>query len=170
MSETASRERLQPSLLDRLTDNAPDQTRESFDQQTLTLRGLRQAVLRDLTWLLNTTHLAATEDLSALPRVALSTLNYGIPALTGRTGMAGRVGGLDADLLTVIRAFEPRIQPDTLEIRVGHGASADSAIPTLSFEIRGELWAQPVPEQLFLETAIDLETRLAVVADKRSRG
>ncbi|MGC8474955.1 MAG: type VI secretion system baseplate subunit TssE [Acetobacteraceae bacterium] len=170
MSETASRERLQPSLLDRLTDNAPEQKREGFDQQTLTLRGLRQAVLRDLTWLLNTTHLAATQDLSATPRAAASTLNFGIPALTGRTGIGGRLGGIDKDIAAAIRAFEPRIQPDTISVRVVHASGTDSAIPTLRFEIRGEMWAQPVPEQLFLETQIDLETRMAAVTDKRSRG
>ncbi len=65
MHEIASRERLQPSLLDRLTDAAPEQTRETFEQQTLGMQQLRQAVLRDLAWLLNTTNLAATEDLSA---------------------------------------------------------------------------------------------------------
>ena len=170
MSETASRERLQPSLLDRLTDNAPEQKRESFDQQTLTLRGLRQAVLRDLTWLLNTTHLSAVEDLSTTPRAAASTLNFGIPALTGRTGVGGRAGGIEKDIAAAIRAFEPRIQPDTINVRVAHASGADSAIPTLRFEIRGELWAQPVPEQLFLETQIDLETRSTAVTDKRSRG
>jgi hypothetical protein len=38
------------------------------------------------------------------------------------------------------------------------------------FEIAGELWAQPVPQQLFLETSIELETRLAVVTDARAGG
>jgi len=38
------------------------------------------------------------------------------------------------------------------------------------FEIEGELWTQPVPQQLFLETSIELETRLAVVTDARRRG
>ncbi len=35
------------------------------------------------------------------------------------------------------------------------------------FEIEGELWAQPVPVQLFLETTIEVETRVAVVTDLR---
>ena len=38
------------------------------------------------------------------------------------------------------------------------------------FEIQGELWAQPVPQQLFLETMIELETRMAVVTDAKARG
>ena len=40
-------------------------------------------------------------------------------------------------------------------------------MPALVFEIEGELWAQPVPQQLFLETTIEVETRLAVVTELR---
>jgi predicted component of type VI protein secretion system len=42
-----------------------------------------------------------------------------------------------------------------------------SAVPALVFEIEGELWAQPVPVKLFLETTINVETRLAVVTETR---
>jgi len=58
---------------------APMQKRESFDQQALSMQQLRQAVLRDLGALLNATNLATLDDLSETPRVAKSTINYGIP-------------------------------------------------------------------------------------------
>ena len=48
MAELTLRERLQPSLLDRLTDLAPENRRESLDQQSLSTQQMRQAVLRDL--------------------------------------------------------------------------------------------------------------------------
>lgn len=168
MAEAVSRERLQPSLIDRLTDHAPEHRREAFDQQTLSMPQLRQAVLRDLGWLLNTTNLASTEDLSAVPLVAKSTLNYGAPGFTGAIATTDRMSSLEAALTTAIRAFEPRIRPETLSVRLRGGAS-DAATPTVVFEIAGDLWAHPVPEQLFLETAIELETRLAVVTDNRAR-
>jgi len=57
MAELAPRERLQPSLLDRLTDDEPDQEVESRERRVLSVRGLREGVLRDLAWLLNTTNL-----------------------------------------------------------------------------------------------------------------
>jgi type VI secretion system protein ImpF len=79
MSGLRGRERLQPSLLDRLTDNAPGQKREGPDEQALSMTQLRQAVLRDLGALLNTTNLATLHDLSNTPLAARSTLNYGIP-------------------------------------------------------------------------------------------
>jgi type VI secretion system protein ImpF len=160
----ASRERLQPSLLDRLTDNAPETRRESLDQQSLSMIQLRQAVLRDLAWLLNTTNLAATEDLATTPRVAASTLNFGVPGFTGLIAASRKVATLELAIANAIRAYEPRIRPDTLRVRARE-AGDSAAVPTLVFDIQGELWAQPVPQQLFLETSIDIETRLAVVTD-----
>ncbi|MDE2581315.1 MAG: type VI secretion system baseplate subunit TssE [Rhodospirillales bacterium] len=168
MAESIGRERLQPSLLDRLTDHAPESQRESFDQQSLSMPQLRQAVLRDLAWLLNTTNLASTGDLSPFPLTMKSTLNYGAPGLTGLIATGERLNQLESELTTAIHAFEPRIRPDSLSVRLRRGP-ADEATPTIRFEIAGELWAHPVPEQLFVETAIELETRLAVVTDRRVR-
>jgi type VI secretion system protein ImpF len=166
MADNASRERLQPSLLDRLTDQAPDHTRETFEQQTLGMLQLRQAVLRDLAWLLNTTNMAATEDMSTTPLAMKSTINFGVPGLAGNIGTASRLGAIEAGIAEAIRAFEPRIRPDTLRVRL-RPSSDDKPTPSLMFEIRGELWAQPVPQQLFLETSIELETRMAVITDAR---
>jgi type VI secretion system protein ImpF len=169
MAELSRRERLQPSLLDRLTDMAPENRRESLDQQALTMQQLRQAVLRDLAWLLNTTNLAATDDLDDFPRAAASTLNFGVPGFTGMVAAAERVTSLESAIAAAIRNYEPRIRPDTLRVRARE-ARDDQAVPTLMFDIQGELWAQPLPQQLFLETSIDIETRLAVVTDTRTRG
>jgi len=169
MAEVTSRERLQPSLLDRLTDNAPEARRESFDQQTLTFPQLRQAVLRDLSWLLNTTNLATTDDLAGAPLAVKSTINYGVPGLAGLIGTSRRLKSIESGIVDAIRAFEPRIKPETLAVRLREGLG-EQATPTVIFEIEGELWAQPVPEQLFLETSIELETRLTVVTDTRARG
>lgn len=169
MADTTSRERLQPSLLDRLTDNAPDNQRESFDQQTLSMMQLRRAVLRDLAWLLNTTNLAATEDLAGLALAARSTINYGVPGMAGMVSSSNRLSSLESGISDAIRAFEPRIRPETLKVRLRED-TGEKATPAVVFEIEGELWAQPVPEQLFLESSIELETRLAVVTEARMRG
>lgn len=168
MADPSRSDRLQPSLLDRLTDNAPDQRRETLGQQTLTMQQLRQAVLRDLAWILNTTNLATSEDLAASPRAARSTLNFGIPGFAGLVRAAGPGSGLEALLADAIRAFEPRIRPDSIHVRA-RPPHEDNPLPALIFEIEGELWAQPVPQQLFLQTSIELETRLAVVTDARPR-
>jgi type VI secretion system protein ImpF len=164
MSGAKGGERLQPSLLDRLTDNAPQQARESYDLQTLTMAQLRQAVVRDLAALLNTTNLATLQDLSATPLAARSTLNYGIPGFAGMTGSAARVANLERELANAIRVYEPRINPDSVRVQL-RGSRANEANPALVFEIEGELWAHPLPVRLFLETSIDVETRQAVVAE-----
>ena len=53
MPEPTARDRLQPSLLDRLIDDAPQHAREGSDGRVLTRQQLRAAVLRDLSWLFN---------------------------------------------------------------------------------------------------------------------
>ena len=174
MSGLKGRERLQPSLLDRLTDNAPSQKRENFDQQTLSMVQLRQAVLRDLSALLNTTNLTTLDketleegdSLATTPLAAKSTINYGIPGFAGMIESSSRIVTLERELADAIRAYEPRIRPESLRVRA-RGSLASDANPALVFEIEGELWAQPVPVQMFLETAIEVETRLAVVTDMK---
>jgi type VI secretion system protein ImpF len=161
------RERLQPSLLDRLTDNNPSAKRDGPDQQVLTLAQLRQAVLRDLAALLNTSNLETNVDLDSVPHVARSTVNYGIPGLAGLLESSSRIHSLEEELETAIRAFEPRIKADSLKVRI-RGTDAESGMPSILFEIEGELWAQPVPIQLFLETKIEVETRLAAVTEVKS--
>jgi type VI secretion system protein ImpF len=53
MAELTPKDRLQPSLLDRLTDEEPDQPQESREKRVLSLNRLRESVLRDLAWLFN---------------------------------------------------------------------------------------------------------------------
>ena len=167
-NDLARRERLQPSLLDRLTDHAPEHRRESFEQQTLSAAQLRQAVLRDLAWLLNTVSLGATEDLDGTPRAAQSAINYGLPGLSGMLRTAGKVSGLEAVIAQAIKTYEPRIRPETLRVRVRPPDDADPT-PALRFIIEGEIWAQPAPQPVFLETAIEVESRHAVVTDAGRR-
>src|SRR5579864_9082573 len=126
MSGLKGRERLQPSLLDRLTDNAPGQSRDSPDQQALTMAQLRQAVLRDLGALFNTTNLATLQDLSDTPLTEKSTLNYGIPGFAGMTDSSARVVALERELVDAIRAYEPRIRSETVRVRM-RGSSDDEA-------------------------------------------
>ena len=166
MAELNRTERLQPSLLDRLTDLAPEQRKEALDQQTLTMAQLRRAVLRDLGWLLNATNLAAIDDLPDGSLVARSTLNFGVPGIAGTDAGSGNT--LETDIAEAIRTFEPRIKPETLKVRT-RPRDRTEGLPTLVLEITGELWAQPVPQQLFLETSIELDTRIAVVTEGKGR-
>lgn len=168
MAELTSLERLQPSLLDRLSDDDTEHAVEPRDKRVLSMRGLRKAVLRDLGWLLNSTSLGSFRDLGAYPLTSQSVLNFGLPDLAGKTA-----AGLDRDELArrirqAIWDFEPRILRDS--VRVVPVASGAAASPNqMAFEIHGELWGQPLPERLYLKTELDLEAGEARVFDIETR-
>ena len=48
MAELTLQERLQPSLLDRLTDDEPGNLKEAAERRVLTLNQLKASVLREL--------------------------------------------------------------------------------------------------------------------------
>lgn len=167
MAELTPSERLQPSLLDRLTDDAPAERTESRDQRVLTAQRLRAALLRDLAWLLNTGHLETVEDLDDYPDVRKSVLNYGIPDLTGLTIVGADTLQMEKAVRQAIAVFEPRISPQSLSVTVEKG-EADGARNALVFRIEGELWAQPAPQALYLKTQVDLETGDVTVTEGRA--
>ena len=156
MNEQTSREHLQPALLDRLTDEAPAKKTETRNEKVISMRRLKQAILRDLAWLFNTTHLAAVRDLSEFPNVSHSTLNYGVPDFSGQTASGADIDRLEQALKQAICDFEPRILRKTLVVRAVV-AKDEMSYNAVCFEIEGELWAQPAPEHLVLRTELDLE-------------
>jgi type VI secretion system protein ImpF len=164
MAELTQQERLQPCLLDRLTDDHPEERQESREQRVISLRRLREGVLRDLQWLLNATNLATLEDLSAYPQVAQSVLNYGMPSLAGTLVSSVDVVEFERRIQQVIIDFEPRILRDTLKVRVSV-APDQMSHNAMTFEIAGQLWAQPVPQRLYLKTEIDLELGAVTLSD-----
>jgi type VI secretion system protein ImpF len=156
MAELTPQERLQPALLDRLTDDNPDQSTESRDQRVLSLQRLRAALLRDLAWLLNTGRLETTDDLTDYPEVRNSVLNYGIPDLTGLTIAGADTVAIEKAVRAAIALFEPRIGARTLKVSVDTHAG-DAGRNAMVFRITGELWAKPASQPLYLRTEVDLE-------------
>lgn len=162
-------ERLQPSLLDRLTDDEPQKEAEARERRVLSLGKLREAVKRDLSWLLNCGNLEAAQDLSAFPLAARSVLNYGVPDLAGRTAASADLREVERALRQAIWDFEPRILRNSLSVRAVESAD-DAAHNVIAFEIEGELWAEPVPLHLLLRTEFDLEAGRARVTESRGSG
>lgn len=156
MPELSQKERLQLSLLDRLSDDEPDKLHESREKRIISVSRLRQLVQRDITWLLNSVGSAAHLDLTEYPEVAKSTLNYGIIDLAGYTSAVFNPKHIERELIKCIKNYEPRIIPKTLKVKI-HVADKEMNKHTVSFEISGDLWAQPLPLQLFLKTEIDLQ-------------
>jgi type VI secretion system protein ImpF len=157
-------DQLQPALLDRLTDEQPDKKLEPRTERVVSKRRLREAVLRDLTWLFNTTRLDPDMDPATLPNARRSVINYGLPALSGQTASSLDISDLERAIRQAVVDFEPRILPGTLHVRaleVGRFENHN----VIGVEISGQLWAQPVPLELLVRTEIDLETGQVEVAD-----
>jgi type VI secretion system protein ImpF len=166
MAELAPRERLQPSLLDRLTDDEPGNPAEPRERRVLSLRTLRQGVLRDLAWLLNSTNLLSVVDVGKLPHVANSVLNFGVPDLSGNSVSSLNLGKLERAIRQAIWDFEPRLVRGTVTVKAVSGKLDQNK---LTFEIEADLWAQPYPERLYLKTELDLE-RGAVLLSESGAG
>jgi type VI secretion system protein ImpF len=157
-------ERLQPALLDRLTDDEPEQTVEPREQRVMSKNRLRQAVLRDLAWLFNATRLDRGLDPVKAPYARRSDINYGLPPLSGSTASSLEIPDLERAIRQAIIDFEPRILPNTLQVKaleIDHLEHHN----LIGIEIHGQLWAQPVPLELLVRTEIDLETGKVEIAD-----
>lgn len=155
MAELLPSERLQPALLDRLRDDEPNQHQESREQRVLSLTQLRSSVLRDLNWLFNAIGLAAVQELAAYPQVMHTVLNYGLPDLAGKVVAGLDLAGLERLLRQAILDYEPRLLPKTLHVRAVPALETQSQ-RTIAFDIEAQLWAQPLPVQLYLKTELDL--------------
>lgn len=175
MATAEVRDRLQPALLDRLTDDAPGQREEPVERRVMSKTQLRQAVLRDLGWLFN-----ATQPLGSIngsisgvpndvhPTVAESVLNYGLPALSGQLVSKVDVSLLERTIRQAILRFEPRLLADTLKVVALESTHVLDTHNMIEFEIRGHLWAQPVPLEVLLRTKLDLEAGQVEVRDATS--
>ena len=156
MGQWSLKERLQPSLLDRLTDLRPDKKTESSSQQVLSQKQFKEAVIRDVGWLLNAVSMDSVFDLSAYPEVENSVLNYGLPDISGHTAASIDTAKLEKSLRRAIHQFEPRFIQNSLEISV-HSDADEMSHNSLIFEIQGVVFGQPMPFHVVLRSELDLE-------------
>jgi type VI secretion system protein ImpF len=162
MAELTPLERLQPCLLDRLTDDEPEKTEESRNQRVISQARYKRGVLRDLEWLFGASAHLPEEGrrqfkLSDYPEADRSVINFGMRQLCGM--LAPNMDELERELAESVRVFEPRIINHTLTVK----ASVERHVVTI--EMFGELWANPVSEKLFIKTSIDLENGQCSLGD-----
>jgi len=125
---------------------------------------LRASVQRDLGWLLNTTYMEAGVDLDDLPEIRDSVLNYGVPSIAGDVPNKADVAALTEAIRRAVLRFEPRLLPGSLKV-TAMDAKENSHTGAISFGIEGQLWAQPLPIQVYLKTDIDLDIGSVTVTD-----
>ena len=158
-------DRLQPALLDRLIDDHAGQSGPTRHVRIMTRNELRQAVLRDLSWLFNVTNLESSVAMPGMPLTQRSVVNFGLPALAGQTASTVEVADLERAIRKAITTFEPRILADSLDVRAVSELAGMDHHNVIGIEIRGQLWAQPVPLELLLRTEVDLETGKVEVSE-----
>ena len=165
MADPPLKDRLQPVLLDRLTDEEPLITQEPREQRVVSKSRLRQAVLRDLAWLLNANRLEQRDEFRGAPLARRSVINFGLPAFSGRAASSVEPVELERAIAAAVRDFEPRILPGTLEVKALVSDSQHEKHNIIGAEIHGLLWSQPVPLAMLVRTEIDLETGEVDIAD-----
>jgi type VI secretion system protein ImpF len=117
---------------------------------------LRKLVNSDLVALFNTTHLNSAEDLSSAPEVRKSILNFGFPDLVRRSIDENEVSGIAREIETTLRAFEPRLAPNSIRARRDETVSSDTL--TVRFLVSAELRAEPVNIQAEFIAEVEVDS------------
>ncbi len=145
---------LQPSVLDRLLDEAPETEREPARMRGQRTSELHASVRRDLENLLNTRWFARSWP-GNLSEIGKSVVGYGIPDVAAAN--LGAAEGRNRFLELVERAitmFEPRF----VKVRVVPLENVDSLDRTLRFRIEAMLHASPAPEPVVYDSVLDRST------------
>lgn len=156
MADRTLTERLQPSILDRLTDEDRSKTTEGPSERMIDIRRLREIIQRDLSWLLNTGNLDSEIDPEMYPHARRSVLNYGIPDPTGDFAHLKRAKGVRDSIQRAIELFEPRIIESSLNVIIH--TEDNKRQPVIVFDIVADMWAQPLPTELYLRSQFDTTT------------
>ncbi len=160
MADKTLAERLQPSLLDRLTDNEPESLKESRDSRVIDVTRLREIIQRDLSWLLNTSNLENTFDPNEMPHMARSVLNYGLGEVSGSYSTSVRAEKIRQSIERAIAIHEPRIIEGSVDVTLTQEDDDGefNSEMTVALNIRADMWAQPLPLELYLRSHVDVTT------------
>jgi type VI secretion system protein ImpF len=142
------------SVLDRLIDREPNSQIEAPLSRSQSVRALKNAVQRDLEWLLNTRRIFQEPD-ESLKEVNRSLYMYGLPDFT-TYAMASPPdrAKLVRQLLSAVKLFEPRL----VNARIVPVEASDTGIQELRFRIEGLLAMDPAPEPVSFDTVIELRS------------
>jgi len=136
------------SVLDRLTA-----VEEWPATRSQSLRFYKEALKRDLEWLLNTRQ-PPIPELVEYPLARTSVINFGLPDITSLgLSSASDHGRLRKAIEICLRNYEPRL----MDVRVTLEGS-DTADRRLRFHIEGNLKLDPAPEEISFDTVLELSS------------
>jgi type VI secretion system protein ImpF len=142
------------SVLDRLIDLEPSSSMENPLSRSQSVRVLKNAVRRDLEWLLNSRRICDPPD-EGLKELNRSTYTYGLPDLSSLTMAAsGDRNKLVRQILATINLFEPRLA----NVRLVMIEAPDSAKKDVRLRVEAMLRMDPVPEPISFDTVIELKS------------
>jgi len=117
------------------------------------LRYYKEALKRDLEWLLNTRQ-PPIDSLANYELARASTLNYGLPDISAMgLNSASDNRRLRQAVETCLRNYEPRL----IDVRVTLEKS-DVAERRLRFHIEGSMKLDPAPEEISFDTVLELSS------------
>ncbi|MBK7992307.1 MAG: type VI secretion system baseplate subunit TssE [Blastocatellia bacterium] len=152
MSRFDSEIHITPSVIDRLLDDEPELTQEALASRSRSLQQFKQAVKRDLEWLLNTRQTLKISD--ELKELSHSIANYGLPDLSNvNVKSVNEQHKLEQLLEKIIKIFEPRLE-DTL-VKLEPVLENE---PALHFRIDAKLKVEPAPELVSFDTVLRLDS------------
>ena len=111
---------------------------------------------------MNTTHLAAVVDLADYPEVKTSVLNFGVPDLAGKALTPRVIQERSRQIAAAITAFEPRMEPKTLEVEPLRTIERENAV---TFVIRGDITAAVQAMPVEFKTDIELDTASVILRE-----
>ena len=153
--------RITLSVLDRLLDYEPEVSSEPPASRAKSMRLFRQAVRRDLEWLLNTRQLA-TPLPEGLKEVRNSLAAYGLPDFTSaNTGDSDDQAQVRASIEETIRTFEPRLQDVVVTLEPRRETER-----SLRFRIDAVMMVDPAPEPVTFDTTLQLVSGEYKVSEK----
>lgn len=155
------------SVLERLIDRDPAAPADAPASRASSVRQLKNALRRDLEWLLNTrrTPEPAGPEYEHLER---SLFNYGLPDITSLQWNSGRDRQRLARMIeTVVATFEPRL--DRVKV-IPLDAPGGGSIQVLRFQIEGLLLMDPSPEHISFDTVLQLSSGEYQVKGDQSAG
>jgi type VI secretion system protein ImpF len=134
------------SVLDRLT-----QVEDWPATRNQSVRFFRDAVKRDLEWLLNTRK-PPVPELQARPVSRDTVINFGLPDISALgLSSASDQRALRSAIEGCLRAFEPRLSG--VRVTLEHTDTVDRR---LRFHIEGNMKLDPSPEEISFDTVLEL--------------
>lgn len=150
------------SVLDRLIDSEPRQPTDPPQSWDQSVRAMKEAVMRDVEWLLNTRRvIEAAPD--AHPELQQSVYDFGLPDISSLNSDASTTRQfLLQQVEQAIRTFEPRF----IDVRVSEGEANVDGSRRIRFVIEALLRMDPNPEHVLFDTVLEtVSGRFSVQGD-----